>query len=284
MKICICFLFVVPLQHNFFTVMARKINYIDPVDSVQGLIGSKQDLRYAANNNKGYYSPSGKVNAARNYQTRIIGMVKTLSGKKYYAVRKKSSFNANANTKRACALMAGARLCVKAIQQDLNLISQLQEYAQRNNVLAQWNTLYRWLFHECYERLKLYQEEWYLKDSVQNLHFFSNPWCADPYYPRANIIGVKNIIKFWSYLCKDGHVAYVSNSPFVMMNNDTWDDLIQSSYYNFLGFTSSELYGYDCVKVSNLWVMAATDVAVRDDSAIIPARNYELQSALPPEQ
>ena len=67
----------------------KRINFIEPVESIQGSITAAQDLQYARNDNKAWYSPKGQRNYARNYHANYICKVNRRTGLPYLVVKKK---------------------------------------------------------------------------------------------------------------------------------------------------------------------------------------------------
>lgn len=235
--------------------MARKINYIDPVDSVQGLLGSKQDLRYATANNKGYYSPAGKLNAAKNYQTRMIGMVRTRTGAKYYAVRKKSSFNANPATLHACALMAGARLVANWWLRDLAFVSWAQVYWKKHVLEHQYRTFYQWAFNEAYWRLAAGEGQWIFDDDGTARNLGSNPWQVNPSEQDLAAVPENMWVKFWSELTPNGCYIYVNGKQCPFIQGWNLDTLMLYEYVNIMSITLDERSEDSYVKCGDYWLV-----------------------------
>lgn len=234
--------------------MARKINYIDPVDSVQGLLGSKQDLRYAEKDNKGYFSPAGKVNAARNYQTRMIGMVRTRSGSKYYAVRKKSSFNANPATIRACALMAAARLIAQSWMEDLNVVVWAQQYFSRHALQNQYRSFYQWMFNEAYWRIAAGEVHWTFNDDGVTRNLGDSPWQVSPNTQSIRSVPQTMMVKFWSQLVSNGCYIFINGQrcPFI----DGWglDNLEAHGYVNIMDVFEADVGDTVYFRVGSYWL------------------------------
>lgn len=281
MKICVYYLFVVPLRQISVRNMARKINYIDPVESIQGLIGSKQDLRYAANDNKGYYAPAGQINAARNYQTRLIGQVRKRTGVKYYSVRKKSSFNANPATLHACALMAGARLVAGSWMHDLRVLPELQAYATRNNIYRQFNSFYQWLFHEAYWRLSSYILEFDIADSTTHIPLYCNPWQTEPVSDVVPGISEYNLTKFWTELCPNGIYLYINGQRIRGVQSKSWQYYFDNSYLNSMDFHVAPFYDIEYVMSGSFYVRKEGGGYVENYNVPTADSRYYL-TAIPP--
>lgn len=261
--------------------MARKINYISPVDSIQGAIGSKQDLRYAKNDNKGYYSPAGTVNRARNYQTRIIGQVRSRTGAKYYSIRQRSSFNANAATRHACALMAGARLIAKSWMQDLTILPWAQAYWSTSGVADQYPTFYSWMFHEAYWRLAAYSGHWQMEIDGTTHSLGDNPWQPDPerdYRPVPQAM----LVKFWSELCLHGDYIYINGQRCLWRTDWEFEDLVQNEYANIMGVAFVQYGTIYFAKVGDFYIIDADGEYVRRGSQTYPGTRFYLTQVNPP--
>lgn len=88
--------------------MAKRIDYSPGIDGLHGQLRAKQNLLYAKNNNKAYYSPSGERNQARNYMPNIIAMRDAKTGRNRFAVRQRFAFNCSTRAMQAMSLMGGA--------------------------------------------------------------------------------------------------------------------------------------------------------------------------------
>lgn len=111
--------------------MARQIRYIEPVDSISGDLGQKQKLLYAKRNNSAWDAPRNTRNAARNYKTTYVGLYRKNSDKRYFAVRKRSTFHSTPAAIKNMALMGAANACAVIIQSNLTILTQLNTlYAQ----------------------------------------------------------------------------------------------------------------------------------------------------------
>lgn len=111
--------------------MARQIRFIEPIDSISGDLGQKQKLLYAQRNNSAWDAPRNVRNSARNYKTTYVGLYRKNSGKKYFAVRKRSTFHSTPAAIKNMALMGAANACAVIIQGNLSILTQLNTlYAQ----------------------------------------------------------------------------------------------------------------------------------------------------------
>ena len=85
--------------------MAKRIEFIAPVESMRGNLSGSQDLVYAANDNKAFESPAGQTNYAKNYRTSYVGARRASDGRKYFGVKTKTATKTSPAALRAMALM-----------------------------------------------------------------------------------------------------------------------------------------------------------------------------------
>ena len=85
--------------------MAKRIEFIAPVDSMRGNLSGSQDLVYAANDNKAYESPANQVNYAKNYRTSYVGAKRASDGLKFFGVKTKTATHTTQAAMTAMALM-----------------------------------------------------------------------------------------------------------------------------------------------------------------------------------
>lgn len=110
--------------------MAKRIEFIAPVEAMRGNLSGRQNLLYAENDNKAYYGPVGSKNYARNYTTRFIGAKRASDGRKYFSVKTKTANHLTPAAKSAMALMGGTGAIVAAIMRNKTLTPYVEAYAQ----------------------------------------------------------------------------------------------------------------------------------------------------------
>lgn len=69
----------------------KRIVFNGLVESVRGSLTGVQNLQYARDYNKAWYSPEGGKNTARNYHANYIAKVSARTGDTYLVIRKRSS-------------------------------------------------------------------------------------------------------------------------------------------------------------------------------------------------
>lgn len=110
--------------------MAKRIEFIAPVEAMRGNLSGRQDLLYAENDNKAYYGPVGSVNYARNYTTRFIGAKRASDGRKYFSVKTKTANHLTPAAKYAMALLGGTGAIVASIMRNKTMTPYVEAYAQ----------------------------------------------------------------------------------------------------------------------------------------------------------
>lgn len=257
-----------------FQAMGRKINYIDPVESVQGLLGSKQDLQYAENNNRAFESPAGQRNYARNYSTRFVGLKRARDGKKYYAVRKKSAFTASSAALKACALLSCTRSIYGEIKKDLSVFTVVQSLYNRYIAGGGTETLYRWCFRQFYDQLKNDAETLILSYGAYSVNLGANPFGTTT--PRAPI-GQNVLVKFWEYM-RDGNVYfYINGQKGIAFNGAQFSDIIDDDVLNVLGLTAQHVTSNYYVRYGEFAVCNEDGLSVATSSYVVAEFNYRLR-------
>ena len=100
--------------------MAKRIEFIAPVESMRGNLSGTQDLVYAANDNKAFESPAGQTNYARNYRPSYVGARRASDGLKFFGVKTKTATKTSPAALRAMALM-GATGTLYALFKEANV-------------------------------------------------------------------------------------------------------------------------------------------------------------------
>lgn len=254
--------------------MARKINYIDPVESVQGLLGSKQELQYAENNNRAFDSPAGKRNYARNYSTRFVGLKRARDGKKYYAVRKRSAFTASSGALKVCALLSCARSIYGEVKKDLSQYLRVQSLYTLYITDGGTDTLYKWVFGQIYEQLKRDADTLIIAHGAYSLPLGGNPFGTTT--PRAPI-GRSVLVKFWTYMRSDNIYFYINGQKGIAFNGAQFSDIIADDVLNVLNLSARNVSGTNIVFYNVFTVTDEDGVSVKSSSSVETNYNYRLE-------
>jgi hypothetical protein len=239
--------------------MAKRIEFIAPVESIRGNMSGRQNLVYAENDNKAFEAPQGQVNYARNYTPRFVGAKRAKDGRKYFSVRTKNGVNLSAKSMKAMALLGGTGAIYAAIVNSDTL---------RNGV----ETVYRYLIDRTQQGLsggipvdttfRQYVSgvvRRALESKAQVITFaggagvqsvnINNPW-VDGGSGTAISIAQKVLVQFWTQLTAGGSYYYVNARKGIAFPDSSFDSVIGSSM-NVLGLAqSAEIGGNTYVQLS----------------------------------
>lgn len=210
--------------------MAKRIEFIAPVEAMRGNLSGRQNLLYAENDNKAYEGPVGSVNYARNYTTRFIGAKRASDGRKYFSVRTKSANHLTAAAKRAMALLGGTGAIVAAILRNKTGEPYSQAYAQ-------------WLELQNLGNNKTFRETlsgWIRSALVAKsatipftgpraVYSIKNPFMNATQTTGA-VIGTDIVVKFWTELGASGAVTFTIDGAIgVTLTGYSFADIIDGT-------------------------------------------------------
>lgn len=262
--------------------MARQIRFIEPVDSISGDLGQKQKLLYAKRNNSAWDAPRNALNSARNYKTTYVGLYRKFSGKKYFAVRKRSTFHSTPAAIKNMALMGAANAIAVLVAQDLSLLTSLQTmYAQYRAAgggygFRQWIVMH--LQPQIYEHMGLLT----ITQGSQSLDVGFNPFMG-----TADSIAISSriLIKFaevidsaWAAYYINGDKGVTRRSGSLMM---TWSQLIGNSLQNTFGLTTVNVTSHTYVKFGDLWLLGPSSQYVQANVLIVADYHYRTTDVHP---
>lgn len=227
--------------------MAKRIEFIAPVESIRGNMSGRQNLVYAENDNKAFEAPQGQVNYARNYTPRFVGAKRAKDGRKYFSVRTKNGVNLSAKSMKAMSLLGGTGAIYAAIVNSDTL---------RNGV----ETVYRYLIDRTQQGLsggipvdttfRQYVSgvvRRALEDKAATITFaggagvqpvnINNPWVKGG-SGTAISIAQKVLVQFWTQLAVNGIYFYVDTRRGIARAGDTFADL-NTDNINILGLVMS---------------------------------------------
>ena len=209
----------------------KRLHLAFPFTGLSGKFGSKQDLRYAENDNKAFYSPAGNVNYARNYQPCMVGAKVARTGLSYFTIKTKAAFKATADALRQCALM-GATSAIYGIS-----IANASLKAQMDTIYSLAKAAgYEGTFHKfvcMYIRAALASNAATIVVSFQgsSVNLGNNPFTTAN---TAIAITSKLLIKFWKQLTQNGIVFSVAGVKSLAISGNTW--LQYSAYSDRIAF------------------------------------------------
>lgn len=231
--------------------MAKRIEFIAPVESIRGNMSGRQDLVYAENDNKAFEAPQGQVNYARNYTPRFVGAKRASDGRKYFSVRTKNGVNLSTKSMKAMALLGGTGAIYAAIVNSDTL---------RNGV----ETVYRYLIDRTQQGLsggipvdttfRQYVSgvvRRALESKAATITFagggavqpvnINNPW-VNGGSGTAISIAQKVLVQFWTQLANGGINFYVDGRKGIARTGNKFMDLDDLSI-NILGLVESDEIG-----------------------------------------
>lgn len=265
----------------------RKIEFIAPVESMRGNLGSKQNLVYAPNNNRAFDSIEGQVNPALNYESRLIGA----KGKRnYFCVKTKSSVHLTQNSKAAMADFGGLGAVYAAIVRDksseiyIKINSIYQKGVEEGQIIVSFRKyVSRYIAYMLKDKLG----EYTFTDGVNSISI-GNPWVIDLSMENpAPKISVHSdiLLKFWMELALERSgddyylpiVFYLDILTGVAFDGDTFGDMINMNN-NILNLTIDN-DGY--VRSGNSYVIDDSGNYVGSSSDVYPNGKYTTTNVAP---
>lgn len=223
--------------------MSRSIEFIAPVEAMRGNLSGKQDLLYPTKNNSAFDAPSDKTSYATNYQPRYIGNKRSASGKKYFAVKRKSAVHITSAQRLAMALLAMSQTIAAYIEQNapttpVNVLAQLQ---------SRWNTDVQGGYYKGTFRawLAVFVREALLYKrhiNVTNLSgtrssiYFRNPYISTtlPVTGHEVAINKRLLVRFWMQLADNAITFSVAGQTGIARSGMTFAQVISNSTLNVL--------------------------------------------------
>lgn len=184
--------------------MAKRIEFIAPVEAMRGNLSGRQNLLYAENDNKAYYGPVGSKNYARNYTTRFVGAKRASDGRKFFIVRTKTANHLTPAAKYAMALLGGTGAIVAAIMRNKTLAPYV-------NIMAQYIELQQLGEKRTFRAYVSAVVRAALSTKSANIAFTGprptynvvNPWVSTEAQTVGAEISTPTIWKFADELCPD---------------------------------------------------------------------------------
>ena len=256
----------------------KRIRYIMPVESMSGLLGTKQDLRYAENDNKAFESPAGHVNYARNYQPGVVAARVARTGLKYFAIKTKTAFKATAKALKQCAVM-GASSAIYGIS-----IADAAKKASLDGVYALAKAAgYEGTFHKFvtgFIRTALESGAATIVVAFQgsSVNLGNNPFSEAE---TAIAISSKLLVKFWNQLTPDGISFLVAGEKGIWIDNESFDMLTGTARLNVLNLSSQAVSGTTYMKKGDLWLLNANSAYVDIDYEPADGEKFTLTDVAP---
>lgn len=237
--------------------MAKRIEFIAPVEAMRGNLSGKQELLYAQNDNPAFEAPDGKQ-YARNYQPRFIGAKRSSTGLKYFAVRTKNAVNNTAQAKMAQACLGAASAISAAVIDTPSIWASYQtiltnEYSYRkSHGTTKAKTIRAFLTELFVNELKDMQTylTTYLQYQPGTLVSIGNPYNLTQFdAERDPSISDETLVKFWTLLAENPITFKVGQFKGIAHEGDTWNTFVQEDY-NTINAVVSGNY----VKIGDMWI------------------------------
>lgn len=239
----------------------KRINFIAPVESMQGNLSGKRVLEYPLNDNPAFDAPEGK-SYARNYLTRFIGARRVADGKIYFSVKTKSAVHKTAASILAMAALGAAGAIVGAILADKTsaLYIALQDAYVSAKPMKDGKAMSfrKWLSSAIMPVLRSKSSEikvWYVESGLMHLITINNPFVSGGTATYNVTISNDVLVKFWNALANNPLTFTVAGQKGIAHTGDTFGTIIASNY-NVLGLTSeaNPSEGDDVVKSGEMFV------------------------------
>lgn len=255
--------------------MARQIRFIEPVDSISGDLGQKQKLLYAKRNNSAWDAPRNVRNSARNYKTTYVGLYRKFSGKKYFAVRKRSTFHSTPAAINNMALMGAANSIAAVVAKDLSHLTQLQQLWAQYRAQGGGYGFRSWLV--MYIQPQVADKVSYLTISAGATVVALG---GNPFSGTADSVRIPSaiLVKFAEVIDPAWVPFYINGEKGVFRISG--ESLPTFSYYinnptiNTFGLTSSNVGPTAFVKYGELWLYSSDGQPIRAADNMSIAGNY----------
>ena len=256
----------------------KRIRYIMPVESMSGLLGTKQDLRYAENDNKAFESPAGHVNYARNYQPGVVAARVARTGLKYFAIKTKTAFKATAAALRQCALMGATSAIYGIAIKDGSKLVALQAAFALAVADGFEGTFHKFCHEQIMNALALGAATIVVAYGTASVNLGNNPYSDAA---TAIAISSKLLVKFWKQLTENGIIFTVGNDKGIGIDDDEFGNLISNERVNVLGLSISAVSGTNYVKKGDQWLLLPSLEYVTDESVMLDGIKLTLTDTAP---
>lgn len=244
----------------------KRIRYIMPVESMSGLLGTKQDLRYAENDNKAFESPAGHVNYARNYQPGVVAARVARTGLKYFAIKTKTAFKATAAALRQCALMGATSAIYGIAIKDGSKLVALQAAFALAVADGFEGTFHKFCHEQIMNCLALGAATIVVAYGTASVNLGNNPYSVAS---TAIAISSKLLVKFWKQLKEDGISFVVAGKTGIAVTGNDIAEIADLTRINVLNLSTATVGSENYVKQGSKWLL--------DDSGNYVESSYTLE-------
>ena len=241
---------------------------------MSGLLGTKQDLRYAENDNKAFESPAGRVNYARNYQPGVVAARVARTGLKYFAIKTKTAFKASVKALKQCAVMGASSAIYGISIANASLKAQLDAVYALAKAAGYEGTFHKFVTGFIRAALENYAATIVVAFQGTSVNLGNNPFTSAE---TAIAISSKMLVKFWNQLVEDAWDFTVDGEKGICFDGDGFDGVIALSRINVLGLSISGSY----VKKGDFWLLTPGGDYVGNDDGITNHAKYTLTDQAP---
>lgn len=287
--------------------MARRIEFLAPVEAMRGNLSGKQALKYPTKNNSAWDAPSDKRSYSTNYNTRYIGAKKASNGLKYFAVKQRAAVTNTPAQRNAQALLGAAKVIADAMISDVTIIARLQQmfigyYKNGLNYNPAWipsdivqgsatASIRKYLMRNIRELTLIPKNKQFVVQPQSGSDIiYNNPWRFDN-NSGTKVDNIQFLIeKFWKQLAiGDPCYFYIAGNVGIADEQDSFNDIISGSgdsynyAYNVLGLTTETVDSVQYVKYGNSYVIDVNGDYVKGSDIIAPGETYYVKDIAPSE-
>lgn len=259
--------------------MARKIEFLAPVEAMRGNLSGKQALKYPTKDNSAWEAPIDKRSYATNYNTRYVGAKRAADGKKYFAVKQRAAVTNTPEQREAQALLAGSKIIADAMLKDISIIARLalmlKGYVQSglnynpafipSDIVPGHpnNSLRRYLMRNIRELTLIPKNaQFFVQPQSGPDIVYNNIWVFSQ-ASGSKVTGKTNeLVKFFKQLHPGHPITFsVGGSTALGETGLSFEEIISNnptatSYgLNVLGLTSQDLSGTEYVKLGSMFLI-----------------------------
>lgn len=253
----------------------KKLNVAYPFESMQGKLGTKQDLRYAENDNKAFYSPEGKVNYARNYKPVMVAARVARTGLNYFAIKTKAAFKNTAESRLLCALMGAVSAIYGWVIKQLSLLAQLNTQYAFAVKEGFDGTFRKWVVNGLRDALASKAATLTIVGPTATITIGTNPFSTAA---EAIEISQRILVKFWKELTPGGTTFTIDGAVGVSANGEDVDTIAANERINVLGVVMNDT---QYLMYKNRWVLNASGEYVQDGYVPADGENFTTTDVAP---
>ena len=256
----------------------KRIRYIMPVESMSGLLGTKQDLRYAENDNKAFESPAGHVNYARNYQPGVVAARVARTGLKYFSIKTKTAFKATAKALKQCAVMGASSAIYGISIANASLKAQLDAVYALAKAAGYEGTFHKFVTGFIRAALEAGSTTIVVAFQGTSVNLGNNPFSSAS---TAIAISSKLLVKFWKQLTAGGIKFVVDGKTGIALESNEFSGVISLTRINVLSLTTATVGSTNYVKMGSDWLLNYSGDYVESDFEITDGDVYSLTETAP---